>query len=221
MAQPGVELSAAFLESGPPSVESRVDEAYALPDLIRIARQAEADGMDAVVIDCMADPGLATLREAVRIPVIGVAQTAMSMATNLAQTFGIVTVLDRIAPLMTDLAALYGYERQFSGCLSIIVPVLDIEENIEVVHLGLAEQSLKLVQDRGAQAIILGCTGFFGCAAVVRKHLLDAGYDIPVIDPLPLATLIAGSVVRHGISHSRIGFPAYDLDKPMTGYAVP
>jgi hypothetical protein len=27
--------------------------------------------------------------------------------------------------------------------------------------------------------------------------------------------------VRHGISHSRIGFPAYDLDKPMTGYAVP
>jgi purine-cytosine permease-like protein len=74
---------------------------------------------------------------------------------------------------------------------------------------------------RQAEAIILGCTGFFGCAAVVRKHLLDGGYDIPVIDPLPLATLIAGSVVRQGISHSRIGFPAYDLDKPMTGYAVP
>lgn len=216
MARPGVELSAVFLDSGPISIESRVDEALALPGLVALARQAEAEGIDALVVDCMADPGVAILREAVAIPVLGVAQTAMSMATNLAQSFGIVTVMDRIAPLLADLVSLYGYDRHYVGARGIAMPVLDIEHNMAVVQDGLAAEALILVRDHGAQAIILGCTGFFGCAAAIRASLHAQGYDIPVIDPLPMTTLIAPALVHQGVSHSRIGYPPHDFAKPTT-----
>lgn len=215
MAQPGVELSVAFLEAGPPSIESRVDEAFALPSLVAKARRAEADGVDALVIDCMADPGLAILREAVRIPVLGVAQTAMSVATNLAQTFGVVTVLDSLAPLIADLAAIYGYARQYVGTRGISVPVLAIESNIGKVQVALAEEALRLVRHHGAQAIILGCTGFFGCTRAIQLRLQKEGYDIPVIDPLPTAVLVAPALVRQGLSHSRLAYPQHDFTKPI------
>src|SRR3954464_3299342 len=75
---PGINLSCAFIPEGPPSIESRFDEVFSVPWLVALAVEAERDGVDAIVIDCMGDPGLAPLREAVRIPVLGVAQTAMS-----------------------------------------------------------------------------------------------------------------------------------------------
>ena len=43
-------------------------------------RAAEAEGMDAVIIDCMADPGLDPARELASIPIIGPAQAAMHLA---------------------------------------------------------------------------------------------------------------------------------------------
>ncbi len=64
----------AILERGPDSVEDYFDSALAVPDLIRIAQEAEADGVDALVINCMADPGLAALRQAVSIPGFGAGQ---------------------------------------------------------------------------------------------------------------------------------------------------
>ncbi|MDB5365038.1 MAG: hydrogenase expression protein HupH, partial [Rhodospirillales bacterium] len=122
LAQPGLTISAVAISAGPSSVESRVDEAFCVPGLVALALQAQRDGADALVIDCMGDPGLGALREAVQIPVLGVAQTSMSVASMLAQRFGVVTVLDRVTTLMNELADLYGYDRQSVGCHSSAVP---------------------------------------------------------------------------------------------------
>ena len=218
LAVPGVALSMAFISAGPPSIESRVDEIFSVPGLIAIALQAERDGIDALVIDCMGDPGLGAVREAVGIPVLGVAQTSMSMASNLAQRFAIVTVLDRIATLMNDLVALYGYERQYVGCRSISIPVLDIHHDIVKVRSLLAEASLRLVKEKDAAAIILGCTGFFGCDEAITSRLLEAGYNIPVIDPVPLTVAVAAALVNNKLSHSRISYPPFDASKPIAGF---
>ncbi|MCP4321048.1 MAG: hydrogenase expression protein HupH, partial [Alteromonadales bacterium] len=45
-------------------------------DTIKQAIKAERAGADAIIIDCMGDPGLNACREAVSIPVIGPCQTA-------------------------------------------------------------------------------------------------------------------------------------------------
>lgn len=208
MKLPGVTISSAFISSGPSSIESRVDEVFCVSGLIPLARQAEAEGVNALVIDCMLDPGLAALREAVGIPVLGVAQTAMSTATNLARKFGIVTVLDRITPLMDELSEVYGHSQHYVGCRSIGVPVLEIHDDLEKVKSALAKAAIGLAQDRGAAAIILGCTGFFGCAEFIRAQLLKAGFDIPVIDPMPTAVAVAAAFASRGLSHSRVSYPA-------------
>ncbi len=220
LSQPGVRYSAAIIEAGPPSIESRVDEAFAVPSLVEIARQAEADRVDAVVIDCMGDPGLAALREAVSIPVIGAAQGAMAMASSMAHSFGIVSVLARTEAKFRELVAVYGHERQYVGARTISMPVLDVISHKDEIKEQLAEKALLLVRDSGAGAIILGCTGFFGCAEFMRSRLHEQGYAVPVIDPLPLATLVAAVAVRHGVSHSKISYPPDGLLKPFKGYSL-
>jgi allantoin racemase len=215
---PGITLSCAFIPEGPPSIESRFDEVFSVPWLIALAVEAEREGVDALVIDCMGDPGLAPLREAVGIPVLGVAQTAMSTAAMLAQRFGVVTVLDRTTPMVNELVDVYGYGRQYVGCSSIGVPVLKIHEDIGKVQADLAEAAVGLVEQREAAAIILGCTGFLGCATAIRTRLEEAGYDIPVVDPVPTAVAMAAALAGLGLSQSRISYPAFERDKKFTGF---
>ena len=71
VARSDTEISNVFVSSGPPSVESYFDEAMAVPGVVAQVRQAEGEGIDAVIINCMGDPGLDAAREVVSIPVIG------------------------------------------------------------------------------------------------------------------------------------------------------
>ena len=146
---PGVTLSSAFIPEGPPSIESRFDEVFSVPWLIALALDAERDGVDALVIDCMGDPGLGPLREAVQIPVLGVAQTAMSVAAMLAQRFGVVTVHDRTTTMVNELVDLYGHGRHYVGCRPIGVPVLRIHDDPVKVRADLAEADAAVLVDEG------------------------------------------------------------------------
>jgi allantoin racemase len=56
VARPDTEISNAFLESGPASIESYFDEAVAVPGIIARVRQAEREGVDAVIINCSLPP---------------------------------------------------------------------------------------------------------------------------------------------------------------------
>jgi len=93
VASPDTELSVVHLDQGPASIESRYEAALAAPDVVRKAIEAEKDGMDAVVSNCMDDPGVEAAREMVSIPVIGPAQTSMHIATMLGHRFSVVGVL--------------------------------------------------------------------------------------------------------------------------------
>jgi allantoin racemase len=212
----GLTVSGVFLSSGPPSIESRVDDAFAIPGMIAAAEQAEKNGAQALVIDCMADPGLGALRETVEIPVLGVAQTSMALCASLAHSFGIVTVLGRVAPIFHDLATLYGHKERYVGCRWVDIPVLEIHQRLGEVQDGLAQQALQLARD-GAESIILGCTGFMGCAEVIRKKLRAEGLVVPVVDPLPTSVSFAATLIQHGLSHSQVSFPKREV-KAYKGY---
>ena len=97
-ARPDAEISVVGLDRGPASLESDYEDALAVPDILAKVRVAEAEGMDAVIIDCMADPGLSPARELASIPVVGPAQTAMHLAAVLAHRFSVLTVFS-VKPL--------------------------------------------------------------------------------------------------------------------------
>lgn len=216
---PDLTVSHAEIDTGPASIECETDDALAVPGTLVKLVEAERDGVDAAVIDCMADPGLKPGREMVRIPVLGPGQTAMHLAALLGHRFTVLTVLARLRYQFEDEARRYGLETSLASVRSVDVPVLELEDDIDRTQNLLAEQALRAVRDDQADAIIFGCTGMLGCAAFVREALLAEGHDIPVIDPVPTAIQIAAALVRSGLSHSKEAY-ADPLAKPVVGYPL-
>lgn len=217
-ASPGTELSLAFLDHGPESLESDYDVILAGPDTLAQIRRAEADGMDAVVINCMMDPMLFAAREMVSVPVVGPAQAAMSLAATLADRFSMVTILERDRALIHNQWRLYDLMSRGASVRSVNVPVIKLRDDSESLCEALIEQSILAITEDGAQAIVFGCTGLGGMADPVKNGLEAAGYDgVPVIDPTGVALKWAELLVGLGLSHSKQTFPV-PLRKKITGY---
>jgi allantoin racemase len=158
------EITVVSLEKGPASIESAYDEEIAAPWILEKVKEAEEKKFDAVIIDCMGDPALDAARELVSIPVIGPAQASMSLASMLGERFSVVTVLRNVVPLFWRLARKYGFKSRLSSVRYIEIPVLEIEKEKIDVETKLINESKKAIEEDGADAIILGCTGFIGLA---------------------------------------------------------
>lgn len=217
LAGPELLISQSSLDIGPPSVESEIDEALSVPGILAQAIKAERNGADAIVIDCMGDPGVKPARELLRIPVLGPAETGMHVASMLGQRFSVVTILDSVRPMLENRARLYGAHGNLASVEVVDMPVLELEARWEEVRTALADKALHAVTRAGADVILLGCTGFLGCAAHIAAHLRAAGREIPVIDPLPLAVAAAQALVRVGLTHSKRTWPTPPA-KPLTGF---
>lgn len=217
IARPDVTVTQTILDEGPASIESAFDEALALPDTIAKICQAERDGVDAVVIDCMGDPGMDAGREATDILVLGPAQTAMHLACLLAHSFSIVTVLDAVVPLLEDLAGKYGLAGKLRSVRSVNIPVLELTDHARMMS-ALVEESIKAIEQDGAHAIVFGCTGMRGCAEGLRVALAGRGYPgIPVIDPVQAAFKLAEALVDLGLTPSTRTYAA-PRRKEIVGY---
>jgi len=213
----GIEISHVGIDRGPGSIECELDEALAIPDTVAKIIEAEQDGIDAVVIDCMGDPGLKAGRECVSMPVFGPAETSMHLASMLGHRFTVLTVLERLRPFFETLAMTYGVGGNMASVRAVDVPVLELEEDLERVSTLLTEQGRLAVVEDHADVLIFGCTGMLGCAEAVREGLLAQGIDVPVIDPVPATVQIAAGIVRAGLAHSKrtYGMPPV---KAIVGY---
>ncbi|MEX0344341.1 MAG: aspartate/glutamate racemase family protein [Rhizobiaceae bacterium] len=208
------------IDKGPASIECEYDEMLSIPDTVAKIVEAEQDGVDAVVIDCMGDPGLKAGRECVNIPVLGPCETSMNLACMLGNHYSVITVLERLRGQFENQAKLFGAWEKFASVRAVDIPVLDLEQDPGGTRETLTEQALLAVEKDGADVVIFGCTGMLGCAEAVRQGLLSRGYDIPVIDPVPVTVRVAASLAASGLSHSKV---AYELppNKPVVGYDMP
>lgn len=216
-ARPDTEISTVLLDKGPASIESRYEEALAVPDTLAKIVQAEEDGIDAVISNCMADPGVEAAREMVSIAVIGPSETSMHIAAMLGHKFSVVTILERLIPLFHHHTARTGLTRRLASVRAVNIPVLELGDRARVAS-ALVEQSIRAVREDGAHVIILGCTGMAGLAKDVEEGLRDQGIaDVPVIDPAILALKIAEALADMGLSHSKRTYPAVP-QKEIIGY---
>ena len=209
MEDAGIRLRTTMLDDGPRNIESPDDAARAVPDTVRKCVEAEKAGADAIVIDCMCDPGLQEARCEVSIPVIGPMEASLHAAAMLGEKISIVTVLDSVAPMMTQIAGRYGFAARTLPVRVIDLRVREIEEDISRTTERLSSAALDAVSVDGAEVIILGCTGFIGCAEAIAKNLHSAGYARPVIDPMPIAIMQAASFARAGLVPAPRDFNAH------------
>ena len=198
--RPDMEVRHSLISTGPASIECSADEALSIPGILEQAVAAEQAGASALIIDCMGDPGLEACRELVSIPVLGPAH--------------------RLKPMIDGLVARYGLQANYAGFGAVDIPVLEIEQRLDELVDQLVTASLHSIETTRAGAIILGCTGFFGCAEAIAGRLAAAGYAVPVLDPIPLTLHAADALVKTGLSHSKYIYPA-PRRKPLAGYALP
>lgn len=216
-AREGTEIAVSILDAGPASIESQYEEAVALPDLLRHVALAEQGGADAIVIDCMGDPGLGPAREITSIPILGPAQTSMHVAAMLALNFSIITIGDSVEGIFHDLTRRYAVTDRVRSIRTVDIPVLDLAGDTHL-RTSLINESVRAIEDDGAHAIVLGCTGMRGMAAEIEEHLAGLGHPgIPVVDPVAAAFTVAESLASLGLSPSKRSYPNPPA-KAIVGY---
>ena len=213
-------ISHSQIEIGPASIETEFDEAMCQPDTILKIIDAENEGCDAAVIDCMGDPGLKGARECVSIPVVGPCETAMHYASMLGHKFTVLTVLERTKPLIENLSKIYGVSSKLASAKAVDIPVLELENDLNETVNQLKIKSVEAIKENNADVIIFGCTGLFGCAEALQNKLKEDGYNVPVIDPIPLAVNSAYVLAKLKLSQSKKCYP-YPPEKGMVGFEKP
>ena len=118
--------------------------------------------------------------------------------------------------MIKHLTEQYGVPGKMASVRPVDIPVLEFEQDLDRTKAAFAEVAVRAVEEDGADAIVFGCTGMLGCA----DGLLAKGYDIPVIDPVPLAVRMAAALIESVVSHSKITYEKPPI-KPVTGYEMP
>ena len=162
--------------------------------------QGEQDGFDAVVLGCWADP-LWEAREAVDIPVVGIGEAAMLLATTLGYKFAVITVAPGVIPTIEVDLRLYGLEdRAIYRPVRTLDPPSDLELLVESVtdpHRRLIpnfERVARQCIQEGAEVIVVGC-GYYGPILTLHGYSEIPGTGVPVVDCSAAGLKLAESLV--------------------------
>jgi allantoin racemase len=195
------------VSQGTCTIESRYAEFLNTQDIITLSKEAEVQGFNGVYIDCFGAPGVSIVRELVNIPVVGGFDGAVLMASSIYQKFSIVTVVPSVVPILESQARDLGISDNLASIRNVNMPVQDLGDKTKLIS-HLLEQSKLAIQEDGAQAIVLGCTGMVDVVDAVSQALKLAGLPAPVIDPSYAAVTLLQSLIRCGLSQSRLTYYA-------------
>lgn len=199
LADAETEIIAVSPMTGPESIECYVDEYLSIPGIIEEVRKGDREEeIDAFIIACFGDPGLYAAREVTMKPVLGIAESAITVAKIIAPYFSILSVLDRSRKITEDLVANYGAKSFCKSIRSTGLEVLEFEKNPEEGFKALFEQGKQAITKDGAECIILGCAGFVNFAESLEKEL-----EVPVLDGVKSSVVIAEALVRLGVKTSK------------------
>ena len=211
-ARPETEIVAVNPESGPNSIESYYDEQLAGPGVIEEVIKGESDGFDAFIIAGFRDPALQACREVTSRPVIGIGEASLHVASMLAARFSIVTVIPRIRVLLEEMVEAHGLSRKLASIRTTPLAVLEIGEDTTRTLETLRTAARAAKEEDGAEAIVLGCSGFADFAPILEGEL-----GMPVLDGVVCAVKLAEALVELGAATSKSMTYRHPEAKRFTG----
>ena len=210
----GCDVLAVTSPRGPSSIESAADTVIAAAEVAGMVR-AHPD-VDAYLIACFGDPGLAAARELTAVPVVGIGEAAYIAAGLVAGRFAVITTLRRGIPELEDSIAARGIAARCAGVLSLDIPVAEQGAAFPDTTQAIVAASRRAVQELGAEALILACGGMADVAQAVQEAV-----GVPVCDGVAFGSLLAYSLWRTGIATSKTGTYAAPEPIPYTGMPSP
>lgn len=198
--RPDTEIVCVNPERGPVTIEGFYDEYMALPGLFEgLLKSEKEDKVDAYVVACFGDPGLYALRELTEKPVVGIAESAMMLASFVAAKFSVVTIMPRIRMMLEELVKRVGLEHRLASIRTPNLTVLDFMKDFEGCKKILIEEARDTIEKDYAEAIILGCAGMAGFAEEV-----EGAVKVPVFDAVASAIKVAEALVDMGMKTSKV-----------------
>lgn len=196
---------------GPVSIEGYYDEVFAIPGLLSEIALGQQDGAQAAIIACFDDTGLDAARAMADIPVLGICESALSLAAMLAKRFTVVTTMERSRVPVEELVHRYGMTGR-ARVRAANIAVLSLEDPNSGARDKLRSEIARAIAEDNAEAIVLGCAGMADLA-----HTLQSEFAMPVIDGVGAAVKQAEGLVALGLTTSKRGAYASPVPKTYKG----
>jgi allantoin racemase len=188
---------------GPEVLESAFDEAAAVPHVLDEVRAAAAAGFDAIVLAAFCDPGLDAAREISDVPVYGLEETTLAVAITLGNRFGILTEKPHKTAVKEQHVRTHGLESRLASVRAVGMGVAEIAADPERVKRVGLEVARRMVEEDGAEVVIMGCAAMAGYSDDIEREL-----RVPVLDPVAVTFKVAEALTAIGVRHSKRGLYA-------------
>jgi len=185
----GPAIETATLKEGPPGIETQQHVDGLIPPLVSFVRKNE-ERYAAFVIACYSDPGIFSVREATRKPVLGIAECGILTALTLGHKFGVIAILQQSIPRHLRYMGALGVMDRFAAELPVGLGIAELGDE-QRTYGRMVEVGRRLRAEHGADVIVMGCAGM----ARHRKPLQDA-IGVPVVEPTQAAVAMAIGRVR-------------------------
>ena len=187
--QGGPGIDCVTLKEGPPGIETQQHVDGVVAPMLKLIKKKEKD-YAAFVIACYSDPGLHSLREATKKPVLGISECGILTALTLGQKFGVIAILKQSIPRHLRYVGALGVSERLAAELPVGLKVVELS-NEKKTFGRMVEVGKTLRDTHGADVVVMGCAGM----ARYRNPLQDA-IGVPVVEPTQAAVTMAIGRVR-------------------------
>lgn len=183
--------------------------------------RAQDEGYGAAFINTFGDYGIAELKSALAIPVIGAGEAALTLATTLGRRFAIVTIWAPSLNFIYDERLLAC--RVQDRCIGVFNVLIESEmpgqgvvekqgageDPVAAMRAAKAHMIERIVAAAnkavaaGADTIILGCTCMAPIGALIASRM-----TVPVIEPMTAGYMACETALHLGLSQSKAAFAA-------------
>jgi len=177
---PDLKVISRSIEDQYEGIYNEETEKKAIPKIIELGKRMEKEGINALIVDCAADPGVGELRKIVKIPVIGAGSSSASLALSYGSRIGTLGIRKDAPKIMKNVLGVHLVCAAKPKGVKTALDLMTEEGKKNSIT------AVKSLHDKNVDVIALACTGFtaLGIAGELEKI---AG--VPVIDALKAAAL--------------------------------
>jgi len=191
----GVEVTLVNLPDRPDVPRAlEIEDDLAASDRVvaEVAAATDPADFDAILPDCVLDPGLPTILRDGPLPVFGILKLTAGLLHSMDRPFVAVARNQVIAGELERCVARYGLTERFTGVKLLNLSFDDIADDAKW------NSALSVVRDGLATGPVH--TILNGCSAV---EVLDDDHPVSVFDPTRLALRLIGIGIEHGVVEAR------------------
>jgi allantoin racemase len=183
---------------GGTGVEYRFTEYFFAREMIENGLKAEQQEFEAYVIGTTNEAGLTELREALKIPVIGIIEASVHMACVMGRNFALITPSEKMIPHFEEQVSRYGLRDRLAGIQYTEFKIPDLGRVFD--DKALADRQVAQFKDGARKLIEAGAETIIPIGGIAGLFLARFGLHeidgVPVIDTISVAVKTAEMMVK-------------------------